>query len=671
MKNKTLSLIFCIFTVLMTAVCSTPILQAKCSGYTVSEAESLADGIVSYEMGKAGAESIQDWINGELTAGAGDSSEWTILTLSQSGYDSCDYSSYEKALLSFLSGDQVISPTSREKYALALCAAGSRDGYISRTLSDSVGEQGIMSWIYGLHIINNGYTSPEYNAESVCGELLSLQYPDGGWALFGQYGDIDVTAMTVQALAPYYSSDTAVKNAIDRALSFMSEKQESDGGFVSFGTANPESASQVLVALSALGIDCQTDNRFIKNGNTVIDGIVKFRLPDGSFSHTLGGAQNNTATFQVHYAIVSYVRLKQGKGPLLILDNRSTKPVVQPETTAPHTENTTKHSEPHSESGNSNVPEPSQSNESGGGSSPEVTTPPEQFPSPEVTDDISITPDTPDASAPVYTQPVPANRQVTTSSTVTTSAETSTASGSSGTITSVSTSVTVASSISGTTEASGTVIAPGSDDTQSGGKKGSYKPIAIVIILSLTAALSGVIFAMGKRSYKNFIALGAASAVMIAFVLLTDFRSADDYYNGEKIHKENAIGTVTMTIRCDTIAGKTESDFIPEDGIILDETEFDLEEGETVFDILTEASRTYKIQVENKGSAGGAHGMVYIAGINYIYEMDFGDLSGWVYHVNGITPSRGCGEYELSPDDRIEWLYTCELGKDLDEVYEQ
>ena len=63
--------------------------------------------------------------------------------------------------------------------------------------------------------------------------------------------------------------------------------------------------------------------------------------------------------------------------------------------------------------------------------------------------------------------------------------------------------------------------------------------------------------------------------------------------------------------------------------------------------------------------------MVYIAGINYIYEFDFGDLSGWVYHVNGITPSRNCGEYVLSDGDRIEWLYTCEIGHDLDEVYEK
>ena len=57
--------------------------------------------------------------------------------------------------------------------------------------------------------------------------------------------------------------------------------------------------------------------------------------------------------------------------------------------------------------------------------------------------------------------------------------------------------------------------------------------------------------------------------------------------------------------------------------------------------------------------------MVYISGINYLYEFDFGDLSGWVYHVNGVSPSVGCGEYKLSDGDRIEWLYTCNLGNDL------
>jgi len=57
--------------------------------------------------------------------------------------------------------------------------------------------------------------------------------------------------------------------------------------------------------------------------------------------------------------------------------------------------------------------------------------------------------------------------------------------------------------------------------------------------------------------------------------------------------------------------------------------------------------------------------MVYISGINHIYEFDYGELSGWMYRVNGGTPSVGCGSYILSDGDKIEWLYTCELGEDL------
>ncbi len=645
MKTKLLSSLFCIISVLIIAFDLTPDLQSNCAEYTVGEAESLADGIVSYRLKNAGADSVQDWINGELTNGAGTVSEWNILTLSQSGYDKCSYSSYESALLDYLSSAKAITPTSREKYALALCAAGSNSPYITNTISDSAGEQGIMSWIYALHILNNGYTCPKHSIGSVCDELLSLQLSDGGWALWGENGDIDVTAMTIQSLAPSYDSDSDVRAAVDKAIAFLSRKQESDGGYVSFGTANPESAAQVLVALSALDIDCQTDSRFIKDGCNVIDGIVKFRLPDGSFSHILNGPQNNSATNQAHYAIVSYLRMKQGKSPLLVLDNRANKPAVQLETSEPHTESivhtqeTTYH--------NSGVLQDTVDTSS------------------ETQSSTAQTADT-TAAGTVHTDIPSVYEQTTTLSVTVTTIESSTVSGNTTTTTYA---VSGLETLSSTT--TGEVIASASEVSSTGSKKGGYKTVAIIIILCAGSVLCLVIFAMGKRNYKNFIAVGTGAALMIVFVLVTNFQSTKDYYNGEKIHKEDAIGTVTLSIRCDTIAGKSDSDYIPDDGIILDETEFDLEDGETVFDILTEASRTYRIQVENKGSAGGAHGMVYIAGINYIYEMDFGDLSGWVYHVNGITPSRGCGEYVLEPGDRIEWLYTCELGHDLDEVYEK
>ena len=199
------------------------------------------------------------------------------------------------------------------------------------------------------------------------------------------------------------------------------------------------------------------------------------------------------------------------------------------------------------------------------------------------------------------------------------------------------------------------------------GKGCGYKPIAIIVIIGAGALLSVLLLALGKRSYKNFLFVGAAAAAGVVIVLVTDIRSAKDYY-GSASEKSNAVGTVTMEIRCDTVVGKSDADYIPEDGVILPVTAFDIEAGDTVYDVLTDAAQTYGIQIDARG---GSKTMIYVAGINYIYEFDFGDLSDWVYHVNGISPSRNSGDYVLEDGDVIEWLYTCELGHDLNEVYEE
>ena len=57
--------------------------------------------------------------------------------------------------------------------------------------------------------------------------------------------------------------------------------------------------------------------------------------------------------------------------------------------------------------------------------------------------------------------------------------------------------------------------------------------------------------------------------------------------------------------------------------------------------------------------------MAYIRGIAYIYELEYGDLSGWIYRVNGESPSVGCGSYILSDGDRIVWHYSLEQGEDI------
>jgi hypothetical protein len=154
----------------------------------------------------------------------------------------------------------------------------------------------------------------------------------------------------------------------------------------------------------------------------------------------------------------------------------------------------------------------------------------------------------------------------------------------------------------------------------------------------------------------------AVAAVFI--VLFTDFQSADSYYNGDTQTKTDVIGTVTLSIRCDAVKDRAESSYIPKNGIILDTVSFEIESGDTVFDILEEAARTHKIHMETRGSDE----LVYVEGIAYLYELQFGDLSGWVYSVNGKTASVGCGTHTLSDGDVIEWHYTLNLGKDISEV---
>ncbi len=610
MKNKLLSVLLCLISAIMLSLYVIPY-SAECSDHTVGEVDDLIGGIVSYKLGQAGAGSIEEWLENGIAEGAGRTTDWYALTLSQCGYT--DLSAYERSLTEYLGSNNIASATSREKYALALCAAGSGNSYITDILDGSIGEQGMMSWIYGLHVLNNGYACSGFTADSVVDTIVSMQYPDGGWALFGGYGDIDVTAMTVQSLAPYYHKNPAVDNSVDRALDFMSQKQMDNGGYQSFGTPNPESASQVLTALSALGIDFRSDDRFIKNGNDLMDGILRFRLTDGSFSHTEGGGSNETATVQAYYSFVAFRRMTEGKTPLLILDNQRQDTTPPQHTEAPAQE--------HTAAENTTSP---QSSSSSAAASQGTTAP---------------------------------------------ATETSAVSAS----TSLKKTGTSPAKTTSTVSASGTesIITSEAVKAEEISHKGSYKPKIIIIIAGSALVLALIMLIIGKRNIKNFIFIGIIAGAGIAFVLITDISSADEYYSGSKKVKEKAVGTVTMEIRCDTVAGKSDSEHIPADGVILPPTAFDIETGDTVFDILTEAAQSYGIQVENKGSAGGAHGMVYISGINYIYEYDFGDLSGWVYHVNGITPSRSCGEYELSDGDRVEWLYTCEIGHDLNEVYEK
>lgn len=179
-------------------------------------------------------------------------------------------------------------------------------------------KQGINGPIWALIAFDcHGYEIPagDVSREALIDVILGAQLPDGGWALSGDESDPDMTAMAIQSLAPYYDTDAKVKSAVDSALERLSVLQTPIGGYHSWGMLNAESCAQVIVALTALGIDPETDSRFIKNGCSVLDALRTF-YTEGGFSHTTDGEQDSMATEQGYCALAAYFRFAGGKTSL-------------------------------------------------------------------------------------------------------------------------------------------------------------------------------------------------------------------------------------------------------------------------------------------------------------------------------------------------------------------
>ena len=133
--------------------------------------------------------------------------------------------------------------------------------------------------------------------------------------------------------------------------------------------------------------------------------------------------------------------------------------------------------------------------------------------------------------------------------------------------------------------------------------------------------------------------------------------------------------TCTLSVRCDTILDnmsdfdKDKAEILPNNGIILKETEVVFYEGETVFNLLRREMKKNKIHMEFNEVP--MYGSAYIEGIANIYEFDCGELSGWMYKVNDWFPNYGCSRYKLKEHDKVEWIYTCDLGRDIGGDYSQ
>lgn len=125
----------------------------------------------------------------------------------------------------------------------------------------------------------------------------------------------------------------------------------------------------------------------------------------------------------------------------------------------------------------------------------------------------------------------------------------------------------------------------------------------------------------------------------------------------------------TLSVECKTILDnidalkKEKLSVLPEDGVIFAERQVVFYEGESVFDVLNREMKKNRIHMEFRATP--IYNSNYIAGIHNLYEFDCGDLSGWMYSVNGWYPNYGCSRYEVKEGDVIRWNYTCDLGRDL------
>lgn len=281
----------------------TAALPALNAAHAADDAASIIDGVISHACGE---HSLQAWVDDILAPEAGDSADHYIFALCRLGVD-FDSAAYARSLREVLEEGKPSNPSSRMRAMLTLIACGGRDFITADMVDAAVGQMGVMSYIYGLHLLNAGAPSELWSADKLAEQLLTLRKEDGGWAVNGNYSDADVTAMCLQALACYDGSahQAEIAEAIEAGLGFLSGAQKESGGYASYGVENCESACQVLIALSSLGIDPYADMRFIKDGKTIPDAILAHRLPDGSFAHQLGGDANATATVQALAAFAS------------------------------------------------------------------------------------------------------------------------------------------------------------------------------------------------------------------------------------------------------------------------------------------------------------------------------------------------------------------------------
>ncbi|MBS5092803.1 MAG: cell surface protein [Lachnospiraceae bacterium] len=306
----------------------------------VSDAQK-QDGITIYQPAFEGLNKAENYLQTAVTNPIVDSigGEWAVIAMARNGnLNNAAKNNYLQNIYQKLRETSGVLHTTKyteySRVALALTAMGinprSVEEYnLLQPLANmkKVNRQGINGTIFALIAFDsNQYEIPQIEGsgtqttrESLIQTILSSEISGGGWALMGNQPDPDITAMALQALAPY-TQQQKVKEAVDRGIEMLAKLQDVEGGYISnagYDSAkNLESTAQVVIALSAIDVSLLNSEKFIKNGKTLLDEMLRFQVSDGSFCHVIDGGSNQMATEQGALALAAWYRAVTGRNSL-------------------------------------------------------------------------------------------------------------------------------------------------------------------------------------------------------------------------------------------------------------------------------------------------------------------------------------------------------------------
>ena len=274
--------------------------------------EALLDGIAAQTISTSNWESFMAMAAYEKARPLGvkltDTAKQNMIntSLSNISAENASETSYSKAILDM----QSIGINPKELYPVN-----------SNTAIDAVAKLNSIShsnaiWTAAYTLL--AYQQGDYNIGTheadLVAALLDTQLGNGGWTS-SEAAEADATGMAILSLSAYYNENAAVKTAVDKAVLYLSEVQLDNGGFDGTWGENANNAACVIMGLCAIGINPDTDIRFIKNGNSIVDRLLDCALENNSgFALNAGDAEVNAyATQQGFPALVAaYQVIKNG-----------------------------------------------------------------------------------------------------------------------------------------------------------------------------------------------------------------------------------------------------------------------------------------------------------------------------------------------------------------------